>query len=413
MSASETVQVAIFFERNGHTAELPGVSYDITSGVLLDSKNGEDLSQAYPELVGSSAKLRFDMGPVKIPDTGEIVRLAGDIPLIQRYSPRFPGNGVSELEQLVRKAGWDIVSHVGKFALADTRKVGKLCKSLLHFITGVIPSGFEIPWDNLLPVVDVFIFVFLVDDKFDEVQEGEDETSGVEESKSSWFEMAARFRSLDEFEVNEEDSLCRFVEECKRGLRRMENFPGESEPVRRAVEEWLVREGKALEGTAGEKTAAAYLAERRYTSGFKLSCEVLAFSLHIFVALEHRADPVFKELEHLWATLAGLANDVYSLAKEVEQGEESNYLLVAGNGAEFSNISTCLGHLLEVRMPEMIETVKILDEDLLLKYKRDENLRNYFKLANNSYDAMVKWSPWSGRFGRFKEGSISMAFTQY
>lgn len=166
MSSSETVQVAIFLEKNGHTAELPGVSYDIASGALLASKNGEILSQAYPELVGASAKLRFDMGPVKIPETGETVRLAGDIPIIQTYSPRYP---VSALEQLVRKVGRDITSHVDKFALADTRKVEKLCKSLLLFVTGVIPSGFEIPWDTLLPVVDVFIFVFLVDDKFDEV----------------------------------------------------------------------------------------------------------------------------------------------------------------------------------------------------------------------------------------------------
>ncbi|OXA38645.1 hypothetical protein Fcan01_26580 [Folsomia candida] len=388
-------KVPILIEKNGDISGLPGVTYDLISGDF----RGETL---YPELDGAVAKLRIEMGPVKIPETGEIVQVAGDIPLIQKYSTRFSEKTTSNGKKL-RKVGQNIVSHLAKFSVGDKCKVEKLVKSLLLYVMGGIPSDFEIPWDNLLPVVGVFVFGFLVDDRLDQARVGE----GTKEWRSTWLRMAARIWSLDQCDVDAGDKLCHFLEDCNHGLRRMENFPGESEFARGAVKDWLLREGDALDVTAEAKTVSTYLAERRYTSGFRCSCEVMALSLHIVITPEQRQDPIFKELEDLWATLAGLVNDVYSLAKEIEQGEGSNYLLVAGKGAEFSNISTCLVHLLEVLLPEMIQNVKVLEENLLLKYDGDENLGNYFKLANNSYDAMVKWSPWSGRFGRFKQGSVT------
>lgn len=163
MSVSRTVQVPIFLEKDDHTAELPGITYDLIFGGL----RGEIVSQTHPELVGASEKLRFDMGPVKIPETGETVLLSVDIPLIQKYSPRISRKGTFE-RKMLRKVEGDIASHVDKFALGDTCKVEKMVKSLLYVIGG-IPNDFEIPWGNLLPVVGVFVFGFLVDDKFDEV----------------------------------------------------------------------------------------------------------------------------------------------------------------------------------------------------------------------------------------------------
>lgn len=93
------------------------------------------------------------------------------------------------------------------------------------------------------------LILFCINNECEQVGVKVDETSGIEERRLSWLEMTARIWSVDECEVNTGDKLTHFLEDCKRGLQRMENFKGESEPARGAVKEWLLRE--ALEGTGG------------------------------------------------------------------------------------------------------------------------------------------------------------------